>query len=112
MSAPFQYGNVEERVARSVGELNEPEAFLCIEPLDDGVHRRTRRRRIRARCRTKWLAWSFVGHIWLIVVKSAASLISVSPFSHLSPRPRAARDFILLGIKTLSRECGNDMPYY
>ena len=63
MPAPFQYSNMEERVARSVRELNEPEAFLWIEPLDDGVHRGSSRRRVRARFRTKGLAWSFVGHI-------------------------------------------------
>jgi hypothetical protein len=74
MPAPFQYSNMEERVARSVRELNEPEAFLWIEPLDDGVHRGSSRRRVRARFRTKGLAWSFVGHIWLIV-RSLPSLI-------------------------------------
>jgi hypothetical protein len=37
----LQHGNVQKCVPRAVGEYNEPEAFVRIEPLDDGVDRRT-----------------------------------------------------------------------
>ena len=34
MPGALQYGNVEERIARTVPQLNEPETFLRIEPFD------------------------------------------------------------------------------
>ena len=40
MPSRLQYRHVQEHVAGAVGQLNEAKAFVRIEPLDDGVHRR------------------------------------------------------------------------
>jgi hypothetical protein len=45
----LQYGDVKKCVPGAVGQLNEPEAFLGIEPLDDGIDGRPARSRIFAR---------------------------------------------------------------
>ena len=46
MPGALQYGNVEERIARTVPQLNEPETFLRIEPFDGGIYRWARRGRV------------------------------------------------------------------
>ena len=38
VSGRLQHGNVEKRVAGAVGQLNEPEALVRSEPLDDGIN--------------------------------------------------------------------------
>ena len=37
VSGHLQHGNVEKCVAGAVGQLNEPEALVRGEPLDDGI---------------------------------------------------------------------------
>jgi hypothetical protein len=38
VSGRLQYGNVQKCVAGTVGQLNEPEALVGSEPLDDGIN--------------------------------------------------------------------------
>ena len=104
MPAAFQHANVKECVAGSISELNETKAFIWIEPLDDCVDWRPGRRRIASGCWTKRLARSFVGGIGLIVIKSAAPLVSVSSFSHLPARSGA----MALSAKRASYLAGSD----
>jgi hypothetical protein len=89
VSGRLQRGNVEKRVAGAVGQLNEPEALVRSEPLDDGINggaawcgilsRRALERPLRPfRARWRWRVE--------VIVKAAASRTPISSFSHaISP---------------------------
>src|SRR5262245_29211325 len=88
----LQDPNMQESVARTVGELHEAETLFRVEPFDRRVQRWTGRRRIMPRRPAEWrLIGNLIAWVWpaeCVVVKPAPALAPVSSLlSHVLARP-------------------------
>jgi hypothetical protein len=82
VTGSLHHSRMQENVTRPVGELDETEALLRVEPLDYAVNGRPARGRAFARCESGRLLWTLIRPLGIrttMIVVEAASPTAVAP---------------------------------